>query len=147
MTKNTEFGDDLKRSGLKNTKQRTAILEILEQNDQPMAAEQVFLELKNKDMPVNLSTVYRNLETLTDRNLATKLNITGENRMLFEYNQKVHRHHLVCLGCKRILTINCCPLNDYEKSLAKETNYSIAGHKLDVYGYCPECRQKSRGGK
>lgn len=147
MTKNTEFGDNLKRSGLKNTKQRTAILEILEQNDQPMAAEQVFLELKNKDMPVNLSTVYRTLETLTDRNLATKLNITGENRTLFEYNQKVHRHHLVCLGCKKILTINRCPLNDYEKSLAKETNYSIAGHKLNVYGYCPECLQKDRGGK
>ncbi|WP_353852662.1 Fur family transcriptional regulator [Dehalobacter restrictus] len=141
MTKNSEFGDDLKRSGLKNTKQRAAILEILEQNDQPMAAEQVFLELKNKDMLVNLSTVYRTLETLTDINLATKLDIAGEHRMLFEYNQKVHGHHLVCLQCKKILKIHRCPLKSYEETLERETYFKISGHKLVVYGLCLQCQK------
>jgi Fur family ferric uptake transcriptional regulator len=43
MMKNTDYGDNLKQSGLKNTKRRIAILDILEQSDQPIAAEQVFL--------------------------------------------------------------------------------------------------------
>ncbi|NLO98253.1 MAG: transcriptional repressor [Peptococcaceae bacterium] len=145
MKEKKEFRDDLKLCGLKNTKRRAAILEILEKSDQPLAAEQVFSELQNKGMPINLSTVYRTLEILAEKNLAIKLNITGENRTLFEYNEQVHRHHLICLECKKILTIKNCPLNGYEKSLAKETNYSIAGHKLDVYGYCPECNQKGKG--
>jgi len=54
----------------------------------------------------------------------------------------VHRHYLICLGCKKIMPIDHCPLGDYEKSLAKKTNYLISGHRLDIYGYCPECKLK-----
>lgn len=88
-----------------------------------------------------MSTVYRTLETLAAKNIVTKLNIAGDSRALFEYNRMVHRHYLVCLGCKKILGIESCPLERYEKYIAKRTDYSIAGHKLDIYGYCPECRE------
>ena len=142
MTKNTDYKEDLKRSGLKNTKSRTTILYILEQKKQPISAEDVFLELKRNGISVNLSTVYRTLEALADKELVIKLNITGDSRALFEYNHMVHKHYLVCLGCKKIISINNCPLKNYEEVLEKETDYKIIGHKLDIYGYCPECRDK-----
>lgn len=138
---NMDFTDDLKRSGLKSTRQRTAILDILAQSDQPIAAEQVYFELKQKDIPANLSTVYRTLEIFADKNLVSKLNISADSRTLFEYNQMIHRHYLICLGCKKILAINSCPLEDYEQSLATETDYLIVRHKLSIYGYCPECKK------
>lgn len=138
-----DFADGLKRHGLKNTKQRAAILEILYKSTQPVSAEQVFLGLKQEGLAANMSTVYRTLETLTDKDLATKINVTGDNRALYEYNRMVHSHYLVCLGCRKIRTIGRCPLEEYEESLAKETNYSITGHKLNVYGYCPECAGKT----
>ena len=141
MMKNLDH-DAIKLSGLRNTKSRSAILDVLERSAQPISAEQVFFELKEKNMTANISTVYRTLDALADKNLATKLNITGDNRTLYELNRMVHRHYLVCLGCKKIMAIDSCPLEDYEKSLAKETNYLISGHKLDIYGYCPECREK-----
>ena len=103
QTKGTDFGEVLKRSGLKNTRHRASILEVLQKNDRPMTAEQVYLELKEGDIHVNLSTVYRTLETLAEKDLVVKLNIAGETRTLFELNHKVHRHYLVCLGCKRYL--------------------------------------------
>jgi Fur family ferric uptake transcriptional regulator len=142
MTNDTDLGDELKRCGLKSTKHRAAILDILKKSAEPVSAEQVFLMLKVQEIPANLSTVYRTLEALSDKDLATKLNITGDNKALFEYNRMVHRHYLVCLGCRKIKAINSCPLEDYEESLAKETNFSIIGHKLNVYGYCPECAEK-----
>lgn len=132
----------IKLSGLKNTKSRSAILDVLERSAQPISAEQVFLALKEKNITANLSTVYRTLDALSDKNLATKLSVTGDNRALYELNRMVHRHYLVCLGCKKIMAIDSCPLEDYEKSLEKETNYVISGHKLDIYGYCPECKEK-----
>ncbi len=138
-----DFGDELKRCGLKSTKQRVAILEILSRSAEPVSAEQVFIELQRKEVAANLSTVYRTLEAMADKDLAVKLNITGDNRTLFEYNRMIHRHYLVCLGCRRIKAIHSCPLEDYEQSLARETNYSITGHKLNVYGYCPECVERS----
>jgi Fur family ferric uptake transcriptional regulator len=140
--KNTDYEADLRRGGLKSTRQRTAILEILDQSEQPLAAEQVFMQLKQRGICVNLSTVYRVLETLAEKKLAVKLSITGDTRALFEYNRMLHRHYLVCLGCKKILAIHHCPLAGYEQTLQNQTNYKISGHRLDIYGYCPACQKK-----
>lgn len=144
MAKDTDYRERLERSGLKKTKHRIAILDILGHSNQPMTVEQVFSELGNKDILINLSTVYRILNSFVSKDLVTKLNLSGDNRALFEYNHMVHRHYLVCLGCKKILAIEHCPLKTYEESLEKEMNYTITGHKLDIYGYCPECRKKAR---
>ena len=135
-----DFKKELAASGLKNTKHRTEILKILDGSDQPIPAEQVYLDLKDKGVTVNLSTVYRTLETLADRDLATKVKISGDNRALYELNRMVHRHYLVCLECKRITAVESCPLEEYEKKLAGETDFEITGHRLDIYGYCPKCR-------
>lgn len=140
-----KFSDNLKMNGLRSTKHRIDILAILEKSSQPIAAEQLFQDMQKRDISINLSTVYRTLDILCDKNLLNKLNIVGDNRTLFEYNRMIHTHHLICLGCKKIITIDSCPLKGYEKALAKETNYVIAGHKLDIYGYCPECQNKKEG--
>ncbi|NCC87521.1 MAG: transcriptional repressor [Clostridia bacterium] len=143
----SNFSDNLKTNGLKITKHRIEILDILEKSNQPIAAEQLFQEMQEKNISINLSTVYRTLDILCDKNLLTKINIDDSNKTLYEINRMLHTHHLICLVCKKILTINGCPLEGYENSLAKETNYTIAGHKLDIYGYCPECRNKQLAGE
>ncbi len=130
----------IQNSGLKNTRHRAAILELLELSKQPVTAEQLYSEMLKQSIPVNLSTVYRTLEILCEKELVTKLTIEGEPKSLFEFNNTLHRHHLICLGCKKIMTIENCPLGDYEQKLAAGTDFTITGHKLDIYGYCPNCR-------
>ncbi len=142
ITEETNCCERLAGSGLKVTKQRAAILEILAKSDAPLTAEQVFLALKNASVPANLSTVYRVLEVLSDKKLVEKLRISEDTKTLFEYNRMIHKHNLICLGCNRVVAIRHCPLGDYEEKLAKETDFYISGHKLDIYGYCPECRKK-----
>jgi len=141
LKKNNYIQTSLKNNGLKNTKHRTAILNILEKTDQPIAVEQIFCELKSKNISINLSTVYRILEALTDKDIVTKITITGDSRALYECNKMIHRHYLVCTQCKKIIDINHCPLEAYEKAIEKETNFKISGHKLDIYGFCPECQK------
>ncbi|NCB52606.1 MAG: transcriptional repressor [Clostridia bacterium] len=142
MMGKTDLAEDLARGGLKSTKPRMAILSILEQSRRPLNAEQVFMELKSKGTAVNLSTVYRTLEAFSDKGIAVKLDMLGDPRAFFEYNDMRHKHYLICLGCKKIQALGGCPLGDYEKVLEEETNYSISGHKLILFGYCPECRSK-----
>lgn len=139
-----QYDNLIKQTGLKSTKQRCAVLEVLERSGRPLAAEQVYAELSGNGINVNLSTVYRTLETMADKGLIIKLGITGDSRALFEFNTNKHRHYLVCLGCKKILAIDHCPLEAYEARLASQTDYEIAGHRLDVYGYCPKCRKKGK---
>jgi Fur family ferric uptake transcriptional regulator len=138
--KHCDAGENLAKCGLRNTVQRKTVLEILERSDEPLAVEQIYTEVKNRGVAANLSTVYRILEALSGKNIASKLSIPGDPRAFFEYNRALHRHYLICLGCRKILSLERCPLGDYEQALERETDYAISGHKLVVYGYCPACR-------
>lgn len=136
----TSKSDKLKSNDLKNTKQRTAILNILEKNNQPVSAEDIYSSLKSQKLSVSLSTVYRTLETMAEKKLVTKLNMQDNSKTLFEIAREIHKHYLICLGCKKIISIMSCPLENYEEKLSEETGFLIEGHRLDIYGYCPECR-------
>lgn len=144
MTNGYHHEESFKKSGLKNTRQRKAILNILSSSQQPMAAEDVYLELKQNQIDVNLSTVYRSLEIMSGKDVVRKVSVAGDNRMLYELNERSHQHYLVCVNCKKIQPVGHCPLEAYEKSVARETNYAIMGHRLDIYGLCPECQTAAK---
>lgn len=135
---------DLKDKGLKQTRHRLAILEVLKNSDQPLTAEAIFAAVRGKKIAINRSTVYRNLDLLGEKEMLNKLTLAGDLRAVFEYNQKIHRHYLICLACNKVEIIEHCPLQGYEEGLSQETAYQIIGHKLDVYGYCPACLKKMR---
>ncbi|MBE6830553.1 MAG: transcriptional repressor [Ruminococcaceae bacterium] len=142
MKNKTDHRADLRQKGLKNTKRRMAILEILEKQAQPVAAEQIFMELNRYDLSTSMSTVYRELDSLVNNNLALKIKINESNKALYEYNRMIHKHYLVCLGCKKMISLDMCPLKTYEEKLQEQTHFIITDHKLNIYGYCPECQAK-----
>ena len=144
MQEEGNYSTILKKEGLKNTKHRNAILEVIENSNQPISAEQIFLELKEKKNTINLSSVYRTLEALVSRDIVIKTNITGDNRATYELNRLEHKHHLICSGCKKMFSIDGCPVEEYEKQLREKTGFDITGHKLEIYGFCKECKQTNK---
>jgi Fur family ferric uptake transcriptional regulator len=137
-----KYEEILKREGLKNTKHRNSILEVIETNIQPMTAEEIFLQLKDKYININISSVYRILDVLTLKGLIIKNNIAGVKKALYEKNEMVHKHYFVCNDCKKMIAIEGCPLEKYEEELHKETGFDITGHKLEIFGYCKDCKSK-----
>jgi Fur family ferric uptake transcriptional regulator len=144
------YKDLLSRMGVKSTRQRLAVLEILGGSDRPMTAEELFLKIREdgaQELPaqafenLSLSTVYRILDTLIKKSVVTKSGLMDGGKALFEMNSDVHRHNLICIKCHRIIPIEDCPLSEYECSLARQTGYQISGHKLEVYGICPKCKR------
>ena len=130
----------LQSRGLKNTKHRTAILEVLERSDHPITAEEVYLQLRENGIAISLSTVYRAFEVLTDKGVLMKSNLTTEIKSLFEINRREHKHYLLCLGCHKLFPVDDCPLEEYEATVAKRLDFKIKGHQLEIYGYCRECQ-------
>ncbi len=143
MNGEEHYKDLLKRGNLKNTRHRKAVLEVLEKNDPPLTAEELFLKLKEKDISISLSTVYRVLETLVDKGLATRSNLADDSRAVYEVSHDEHRHHLLCTKCRKVLPVDGCPLEDYEKLLEDRFGFTVMGHKLEVFGYCEECKEKN----
>lgn len=132
-----------KATGLKKTKQREEIIEIIAHSNNPLSAEEIYLELSKRGIKLNLSTVYRTIETLVSKNVISKVNLDNETKNRFElFESESHHHHLICLGCKKILTIEHCPLEKYESQISKQQNFKIVTHKLDLYGYCQSCLSK-----
>jgi Fur family transcriptional regulator, ferric uptake regulator len=128
--------------GLKNTKHRNLIFDILKNTEFPLSTESIFLMLKEVDTSICYSTVYRILDMFVSKGLVIKSNIGDENKAAFELNRLDHRHHLICMGCKKMIALEDCPLDQYEKSLERKTQFDITAHKLEIFGYCPACKDK-----
>jgi len=139
MSDQASYKDMLKHDGLKNTKHRNSILNIIEISAQPITAEQVFMTLKKNEVDINLSSVYRILNTLVEKCLVIKTVMPGESKAVFEMNRFEHKHYVVCTQCKKIVSVPGCPLEEYEKKLREKTGFQIQGHQLEVFGICREC--------
>ncbi|HEX3018132.1 MAG TPA: transcriptional repressor [Caproicibacter sp.] len=143
MSPNEREAERLKKCGLKSTRRRGDVLQILEASSSPVTAEKIFLELKEKNINISLSTVYRILDVLVEKEIVLKMNSTENDSAMFELNRRIHRHYLVCLGCRKMIPVENCPLNGLEKRLEQETGFQVTGHSLEIYGYCSDCRKKT----
>jgi Fur family ferric uptake transcriptional regulator len=128
----------LKNEGLMNTKHRSSIIKIIEQSEQPLTAEQIYLELKENKSSINLSTVYRTLNVLTDKHILNKSDY--EDKTLYEKNVNEHTHRFICSECKKMFKISGCPLEGYEKTIHDKLGFDITGHRLELYGLCKACK-------
>lgn len=126
---------------LRNTKHRNSIFEVIEQNGQPITAEAIYLKLKEDGVSISLSTVYRVLDAFVDKGMIIKTNITDDNKALFEIKHPEHKHHLLCVKCRKMMSVDGCPLEEYEKMLEKKLGFSIKGHNLEMYGLCHSCKE------
>lgn len=130
----------LKIHGCKNTKSRQAVVAYLMKADQPAAAEEIFLALHTGGVSTNLSTIYRTLEMLEAKDLVSKT-VMNDGKARYELKGDEHRHHLICTGCRKMVPIDVCPLEALEKQVESTTAFDITGHKLELYGVCPQCKK------
>lgn len=130
----------LKAKNLRVTKQRKQILQILEIENNPISAEEIFNKLKDLSN-MDLSTIYRNLNILEDKNILLKTtNIDGIS--YYQLNNDQHKHFITCNICHKKFLIENCPIHELEDSIEKETGFMITGHNFEFTGICPACQKK-----
>lgn len=126
-------------NGIKKTRQREELIKLLFDLPQPISAEDLFLQIKERYPDICLATIYRNLDLFVNKNIVRRLQLSGTKRE-YELIGKVHYDYLVCLGCKSTVRLTDCPLKLYTKKVVRETQYRIVEHCLSLYGYCPDCQ-------
>jgi len=138
---NSNYKEYLNEHGIKSTKQRNLLLALLHEASAFVTAEDLYFTAKQADDTISLSTIYRILELFNKKNIVRRTTLLEDDKAVFELNHIDHRHHLICLGCKKIIDIGHCPLASFEKDLEASTDFSIVDHKLELYGYCKECKK------
>ena len=132
MDRAKDYKELLKKEKLKSTKHRNSILDVIVKAEQPVTVETIYLKLKEQGIAISLSTVYRVLEALLGRGLVVKTSVNDDSKALFEINSLEHKHHLLCVKCRKMLPVDGCPLEDYVKTLEEKLGFSIKGHKLEI---------------
>lgn len=129
----------LNKSGLRFTSQRALILEVIRQGH--LDADSIYLKAREKKPRLSLSTVYRTLGKLKKLGLVEELHL-DELHHYYEAKPTVEHHHLVCLGCGKVIEFPFSLSDCVKKAVPKLKNYQIASAEIRLTGYCPQCRKK-----
>jgi Fur family ferric uptake transcriptional regulator len=114
----------------RNTRQRRAVVAILDDLDGFASAQEIHDILKQRGESVGLSTVYRSLQVLAEAAEVDALrNADGE--VLYRQCSAGHHHHLVCRACGRTVEV--------EGRIAEENGFRDVAHTLEIFGTCDRC--------
>jgi Fur family ferric uptake transcriptional regulator len=126
--------------GKRITAQRQMLLEILREADGHLDADELYQRARHKQPSLSLSTVYRSLKLFKELGLVEEHQFDGARRH-YEPKQGGH-HHLVCLGCGRIIEFRCPTTERLKAKIGREEGFEVTEAEVRLAGYCPKCRQR-----
>jgi Fe2+ or Zn2+ uptake regulation protein len=123
----------------RNTIQRRKTLSTVQKMNSHVTAEDVYERLHVEMPEISLSTVYRNLKSLADEGLVSVTDLG--NGMVFEALQAKSHHHLVCLNCKKVISLDHAYVEPFFNQIEDQGFQLVTSH-LALYGYCADCQPK-----
>lgn len=130
--------ENLAQQGLRRTRTRHALHEILAQAKKPVSVPELLGIFAKRKLPVNKTTIYRELEIYKQNDLVLELQF-GEDQKRYELNQE-HHHHFICRKCSKVIDIQLyIDLQKEEKRLAHKHQVQIQQHSLEFFGLCASC--------
>jgi len=147
MSIETESVQDIRKTlnvaELRATNQRALILEIIRQGQGHLDADEIYRRARQKQPHLNLSTVYRNLQKFKKLGLVEELHF-DESHHHYEVRPSVEHHHLVCLGCGRVIEFGL-PLRRYlKRNVSEAKDFDLIDTEVRITGYCSKCRQSRK---
>jgi len=137
------FHRHLKRVGLKQTEQRSAILRTFLETREHLSIDELHRLVKKSDPRIGFTTVYRTLKLLAGCGLASEVAFhDGIARYEHQYNRRSH-HHMVCTGCGSSVEFFSPEVDGLEQEIGNRYHYATTRHTFQIYGVCEDCRKKN----
>jgi len=107
-----------------------------------LTAQELHKALKTIGLSVNKTTVYRELQFLTDQGYLVEVHLNPKETS-YESTDLMHHHHLICETCGKIDNVTNCLAKELEEDVLKKKGFEIARRSLEFYGTCADCSKKS----
>ena len=131
------------REGFRAGGARSAVVELLAEQDCCLSAQEIFDRLRGGDRRVGIASIYRVLDQLFQMQLVQRVDVGGGvARFEAAHPDGDHHHHLVCNACGRVVAFEDAMLEAELDRVAERLGASVAGHELVLHGSCADC---SRG--
>lgn len=123
--------------GRRLTAQRLLLLDLIRQGGH-LDVNELYRRAKERNPHLSMSTVYRNLR------LFLKLGLVEEHHFdkvhcYYEVKTKAAHHHLICLGCGKIVDFEYPLSQKIKENLETRNEFHITGTKVLLVGYCAAC--------
>ena len=135
----------LKRSGLKITRPRMAVIDAFCQSDKPLNHKDIYQHILAKgEASTDLTSVYRTVEAFKKNQLIHE--VQGEGFLLCQYKECEQQAHILtfCTNCKKSLEAHVpdsilSPIHWY---LREQLRFAPCEHYIQLDGLCEACQQK-----
>ena len=131
-----------------NTKIKKNIIAIFKENsDRSLSAKEIHAGLLLNGKKADVSTVYRNLDTLTDSGQIIRFQDEKSEKAVYRYAGEhgscLSHLHMKCTGCGAIFHLDCQFMTKLEGHILAEHDFTISYTESIIYGVCGECKQNS----
>ncbi len=136
------IGGSLKERGVRLTRQRQILLELIDTTGEHLDAERLYQMAKERDPRLNRVTVYRTLKMLKAGGLVDELDLMhyGGDQHYYETRLKQEHAHIICLRCGKVEEFFGEPLQRLRKQIESHFGFQILLARTEVGGYCAHCQ-------
>ena len=127
-------------TGQRVTSQRRLILDILRHSEGHLDADELYRLAKEREPRISLATVYRNLNLFKELGLVEERHFTEEHHH-YEVKRKRKHHHLICLGCGRVVEFECPLTRQMKERISRKSGFKVLNTEVSMEGYCERCRK------
>jgi Fur family ferric uptake transcriptional regulator len=128
------------RTRKRNTWQRQAVIEALNDSNEFRSAQKIHMDMVEKGEKVGLATVYRNLRSLAQDGAIDMLMAPDGESLYRRCDLDTHHHHLVCRRCLRSIEVTGSEMEELLNTLVEKHGFADLEHSLEIFGICPQCQ-------
>lgn len=126
-------------TGVRSTRQRSAIAELLSGSEEFRSAQDLHDQLKASGQSIGLTTVYRNLQALADAGQVDVLRTDSGESVYRHCSSNDHHHHLVCRECGTTVEVQADVVEQWATEVAAQHGFVDISHTVEVFGRCNAC--------
>jgi Fur family transcriptional regulator, ferric uptake regulator len=133
----------LKEHGIRLTRQRQILLDLMDKSGLHLDAEQLYRLAKQQDSKINRVTVYRTINMLKEVGLVDELDLMhwSGGQHYYETRLKQEHAHVICLRCGKVEEFFGEPLLKIRRQVETHFGFQVLISRTEVGGYCPHCRR------
>ncbi len=133
----------VKERGLRLTRQRQILLELIDQSGEHLDAEMLYNLARARDPKLNRVTVYRTLRMLKEGGLVDELDLMHLNgdQHFYETKLKQDHAHVICLRCGKVEEFFGEPLERIRQQVEQNLGFEILLTRTEIGGYCADCQR------
>ena len=129
-------------AGCRVTGPRRAVMQVLIDTEAPLAPMEILERGSAIHPKLGLVTVYRKVTLFEELKLACRVH-RNDGCHGYVATSPGHRHHIICRQCGR--TVEFPGSEDLDlliQQVEQRTDYQVDDHLLQLFGLCPDCREK-----